>query len=100
MSKPSAQGEKVRTKIMDFELTKGGVVEYTLENGTVIRLQPRLEQILQEIDEEGKPVSNLQGMPVYHFNIGMQSQVIPKDRTIYIPKRPGPASTPPTSMTV
>ena len=99
-SKSSVQGEKLRTKILDFELTKGGIVEYTLEDGTVVRLQPRLEQALQEIDENGKPIFNQQGMPVYHFNFGVQTQIIPKNRTIYIPKPPGPASTPPSRMTV
>ena len=99
-SKSSVQGEKVRIKILDFELTKGGVVEYTLEDGTLVRLQPRLEQVLQEIDENGKPIFSQQGMPAYHFNFGMQTQVIPKDRTIYISKPSGPRSSPPSTMTV
>ena len=99
-SKSSVQGEKVRTKILDFELTKGGVVEYTLEDGTLVRLQPRLEQALQEIDEDGKPISNQQGMPVYHFNFGIQTQIIPKNRTIYIPKPPDPTSTQQSRMVV
>lgn len=99
-SKSPVKGDKLRTRIMDFELTKGGVVEYTLEDGTTIRLQPRLEQALQEIDEDGKPVFNQQGMPIYHFNFGIQTQVIPKNRTVYIPKPPGPGNTPPSRMTV
>ena len=99
-SKSLVQGDKVKTKILDFEVTKGGAVEYTLEDGTVVRLQPRLEQVLQEIDEDGKPIVNQQGMPVYHFNFGIQTQIIPKNRTIYIPKPPSPTSSPPSRMVV
>jgi len=99
-TKSPIPSDKVRTKIMDFELSKGGAVEYALEDGTIIRLQPRLEQALQEIDENGKPILNQQGMPVYHFNFGIQTQIIPRNRTLYIPKPPSQPNAPPSGMTV
>ena len=99
--KPPGQAENVKVKILDFQLTKGGAIEYTLEDGTIVRLQPQLTQVLKQIDEDGNPVLNSQGTPIYHFSFGIQTQVIPKDRTIYVPKPPSsPQATPPATMTV
>ena len=88
-------------RMLEFELTKGGTTEYTLEDGTVVRLTPNLNQALVQIDEKGKPLLGPQGMPNYHFSFGIQSQIIPKDRTLYIPKPKGsPVGSPPSTMTV
>jgi len=51
-------------------------------------------------DETGNPIYNNQGIPIYHFKFGIQTQVIPKNRTIYITRPPKPRKTPPTGMTV
>jgi len=99
--RPPAQGEKVKARILDFELTKGGTTEYTLEDGTIVRLTPQLNQVLMQVDERGDPVLSPQGIPIYNFNFGIQTQVIPKNRTLYVPKPHGPPpGTPPSSMTV
>jgi len=98
--RPPAQGEKVKARILDFELTKGGTTEYTLEDGTVVRLTPQLNQVLMQVDEKGDPILGPQGIPIYNFNFGIQTQVIPKNRTLYVPKPSHPPGTPPSSMTV
>lgn len=98
--KPETRDNKIKVKILDFKLTKGGVIEYTLEDGSIVRVEPRLQNVLQQIDEMGKPIYNNQGIPIYHFKFGMQTQVIPKNRTIYITRPPKPRKTPPTGMTV
>ncbi len=99
-SSPSTQG-KVKARMLEFQLTKGGTTEYTLEDGTVVRLTPNLNQALVQIDEDGKPILGPQGIPNYHFNFGIQSQIIPRDRTLYIPKpKASPAGSPPSTMTV
>ena len=98
--KPETRDNKIKVKILDFKLTKGGVIEYTLEDGSIVRVEPRLQNVLQQIDETGKPIYNNQGIPIYHFKFGMQTQVIPKNRTIYISRPPKPRKTPPTGMTV
>ena len=97
---PGRDKAKIRVKILDYQLTRGGITEYTLEDGTIVRLEPRLQNVLQEIDEQGTPVLNRQGIPVYRFNFGVQTQVIPKNRTIYITKPPRPPTTPPSGMMV
>jgi hypothetical protein len=97
---PGRGKAKIKVKILDYQLTRGGITEYTLEDGTIVRLEPRLQNVLQEIDEQETPVLNRQGIPVYHFNFGVQTQVIPKNRTIYLTKPPRPSKTPPSGMTV
>ena len=85
---PGGGKAKIKVKILDYKLTRGGITEYTLEDGTIVRLEPRLQNVLQEIDEQGIPVLNPQEIPIYHFNFGVQTQVIPKNRTIYLTKPP------------
>jgi len=99
-SSTTTQG-KVKVRMLEFELTKGGSTEYTLEDGTIVRLTPQLNQALVQIDERGEPLLGSQGIPSYHFNFGIQTQVVPKNRTLYIPRPPGsPSGTPPSTMTV
>ena len=92
--------DRVKVKILDFQLTRGGTVEYTLDDKNVVKLTPQLNQVLVQIDEAGEIVLGPNGMPIYNFSFGVQTQVIPEKRTMYVPKPPSTAGTPPSSMTV
>lgn len=78
--------QKSRVRILDFTEKRSGVTEYVLEDGTTVRLQPRLEQAVILVDDNDTPVLNEMGSPTYNFQFKLEPKVIPKNKIIYIPK--------------
>ena len=81
------KSDVVRMRIIDFQATKAGSMEYVLEDETAVRLSPQLSQVLAQVDDEGNIVLGPNGMPVFTFSFDVQTQVIPRNRTVYVSKQ-------------
>jgi hypothetical protein len=87
---PASQALKsdvVRMRIIDFQAAKAGSMEYVLEDETSVRLTPQLSQVLAQVDDEGNIMLGSNGMPIFTFSFDMQTQVIPRNRTVYVPRQ-------------
>jgi len=83
----SLKSDVVRMRIIDFQATKAGSMEYVLEDETAVRLSPQLSQVLAQVDDEGNIVLGPSGMPIFTFSFDVQTQVIPRNRTVYVPRK-------------
>jgi len=97
---PDKISDKILVKILDFAINRGASMEYALEDGTVVKLTPQLSQVLVQIDEKGDILSGPTGMPVYSFTFGVQTQVIPKNRTLYVARQQPSVGTTTSSITL
>jgi hypothetical protein len=98
--RPTPQPDKILVKILDFTINRGGSMEYALEDDTVVKFTPQLSQVLVQIDEKGDSILGPTGMPVYSFTFGVQTQVIPKNRTLYVAKQQPSVGTTTSSITL
>ena len=98
--RPAPQQDKILVKILDFTINRGGSMEYALEDATVVKFTPQLSQVLVQIDEKGDIILGPTGMPVYSFTFGVQTQVIPKNRTLYIARQQPSVGTTTSSITL
>ncbi|MCJ7610534.1 hypothetical protein MUP00_12880 [Candidatus Bathyarchaeota archaeon] len=98
--RPAPQPDKILVKILDFTINRGGSMEYALEDATVVKFTPQLSQVLVQIDEKGDIILGPTGMPVYSFTFGVQTQVIPKNRTLYIARQQPSVGTTTSSITL
>lgn len=97
---PVTHDDKVRVKILDFQITKTGSMEYVLEDETTVKFTPQLNQVLVQIDEKGEIIQGPNGMPIFSFSFGVQAQVFPKNRTLYVAKQQSTMGTALSSITL
>ena len=81
------KSDVVRMRIVDFQASKAGSMEYLLEDETSVRLTPQLSQVLAQVDDEGNIILGPNGMPIFTFSFEVQSQVVPRNRTVYVPRQ-------------
>ncbi len=81
------KSDVVRMRIVDFQASKAGSMEYVLEDETSVRLTPQLSQVLAQVDDEGNIILGPNGMPIFTFSFDVQSQVVPRNRTVYVPRQ-------------
>ncbi len=81
------QADIVKAKILDFQITRAGSMEYILEDETAVRFTPQLSQVLVQVDEDGNIVTGPNGTPIFTFSFNVQTQVMPKNRTLFVPRQ-------------
>ena len=90
----ASKSDVIRMRIIDFQAAKQGSMEYVLEDESSVRLTPQLSQVLVQVDDEGNIILGANGMPIFTFSFDVQTQVIPRNRTIYVPRQnPGDGKT-------
>jgi hypothetical protein len=99
-TRTAPKSDRILGKILDFAINRGGSMEYALEDETVVKFTPQLNQVLVQIDEKGDIIPGPTGMPVYSFTFGVQTQVIPKNRTLYVARQQPSVGTTTSSITL
>jgi hypothetical protein len=74
--------------MLDFTVLKVEGSEFKLEDGTIIRVTPVLNDVNVTLDDNGNISLQENGLPAYNFNMGFNLKVLPRNREMFIPKPP------------
>ncbi|MDQ1280166.1 MAG: hypothetical protein QG670_1429 [Thermoproteota archaeon] len=86
--KPINQVGKVRVRVLDFDVVKTAVTEFKLEDGSTLRVTPKLNDVNVVLDENGNVKLAENGLPTYNFQIGFDIRILPKSREAFISTPP------------
>lgn len=76
-----ASEEQTRFRILSAKLVGSNVVNYRLEDETLVKIHVEMIRAGVAIDCKAPD-----GSPIYNFNINPRVEIIPKDKTFLAPK--------------
>lgn len=77
--------EQIKFKMLSSKLVGSNVVNYRLEDGTLVKIHVDLARVGVAIDRKAPD-----GSPIYNFNINPRIEIEPKDKTFFAPSPPMP----------
>jgi hypothetical protein len=77
--------EQIKYKIISAKLVGSNVVNFRLEDETLLKIFVDLTRVGVAIDRKSPD-----GSPMYNININTRVEVVPKDKTYYAPSPPVP----------
>ena len=72
--------EQIRYKQISAKLVGSNVVNFRLEDGTLLKIHVELTRVGVAVDRKGPD-----GMPIYNMSINTRPEVETKDKTYYAP---------------
>lgn len=77
--------EQIKFRILSAKLVGSNVVNYRLEDGTLVKIHVDLARVGVAVDRKAPD-----GSPLYNFNINPRIEIEPKDKTYFAPSPPIP----------